>query len=104
MLPRARPREAPVHGDSCEYSHHSSARNGRWNHIAWSRLASATSVPNDSPCGSSTESSSVMSLAKVTAHTCSSGSSGSVPSARIQTCEVERRRPVSLATRGGSST
>src|SRR5439155_1315376 len=37
--PVARPRAPDADGLSCAYSSHSSARKGRWNHIAWSRLA-----------------------------------------------------------------
>src|SRR6202043_4052074 len=39
IRPRVRPRPPCALGESCAYSSHSSARNGRWNHIAWSRLA-----------------------------------------------------------------
>ena len=39
MLPRAKPRAPEALGLSTAYSSHSSARNGRWNHIAWSMLA-----------------------------------------------------------------
>ena len=42
MSPRARPRPPEVDGESWSYSSHSSARNGRWNHMAWSRLAICT--------------------------------------------------------------
>src|SRR2546427_9514871 len=41
--PRARPRESCALGLSSEYSSQSSARNGRWNQMAWSRSEEHTS-------------------------------------------------------------
>jgi hypothetical protein len=41
-MPRASPREDCALGLSIEYSSQSSARNGRWNHIAWSSEAICT--------------------------------------------------------------
>ncbi len=94
-LPASQAQGAAGIGDSCEYSSHRSARNGRWNHIAWSRLAPVVCPSaQDSPCASRTESSSVMSDAYVIRQTCSNGSSGSSPSARSQT------RLVGLRSRG----
>ena len=47
----ARVRRAPT-GSSGGTASHSSARNGRWNHIAWSRLAIMNSVSSyEMPCG-----------------------------------------------------
>src|SRR5690606_12578226 len=39
IAPWARPRADDVETADWSYSSHSSARNGRWNHIAWSTLA-----------------------------------------------------------------
>jgi DNA-binding beta-propeller fold protein YncE len=52
-LPSARPRPPDAFGLSMTYSSQSSTRNGRWNHIAWSRLAICT-LPSAKwmPCGS----------------------------------------------------
>src|SRR5262245_1652443 len=62
--PRASPRAPTATGESWAYSSHRSARNGRWNHIAWSRLAPLVwPSAQDRPCRSSTVSSSVMSEA-----------------------------------------
>ena len=94
--PRPRPPEAD--GDCVEYSSHSSARNGRWNHIAWSSEAIEIVRRARAPAraGRARESSSVMSEAYVRTQTCSSGSSGSTPSARIHT-RLRRRRAARVA-------
>src|SRR5918992_2727367 len=84
--PRAKPRAPAAAGVSWAYSSHWSARNGLWNHIAWSRLAPMVRLsPQASPWLSSTVSSKVMSDAYVIRHTCNSGSSGRSPSTRSQT-------------------
>ena len=61
-----------------------------------------SSVIDDLPDGRSAVSSRVMSLAYVTMHACSTGSSGSVPSARIQTSWPSARTPGSKAGSGGT--
>src|SRR4029450_10341777 len=41
-LPRASARPSAATGETWTYRSHSSIRNGRWDHIAWSRLACST--------------------------------------------------------------
>ena len=58
----ARPPEAD--GESEVYRNHSSARKGRWNHMAWSRLAGMTSgSAKEIPARLAAASSNEMSLA-----------------------------------------
>src|SRR5690606_1135278 len=62
--PVARPRPLEPDGLTESNRNHSSARNGRWNHIAWSRLVPAYPPgPHTSPCRFSTVSNKVRSLA-----------------------------------------
>ena len=86
MNPSASPRAPWADGLFWWYSSHSSARSGRWNHIAWSRLAIMNrSSSHECACDITAVSSSVRSDAYATTHACSSGSSGSLPSARNHT-------------------
>ena len=69
-----------------EYSTHSSKRTGRCNHTEWFMVtAKMRSKPHDNPCVVMIESSTVVSDEYTSAAACSTGSSGMVPSAFIQT-------------------
>ena len=78
--------------------------NGRWNHIAWSRLAIMNrSSSHERACAITAVSSSVRSDAYATMHACSSASSGSVPLARNHTsCSGSRSIGTGLSQRGSS--
>ena len=52
MLPRHRPRAPCALGESMTYKSQSSMRKSRWNHMAWSRLATGSLVLKKvRPCG-----------------------------------------------------